>query len=116
MLLLIDNYDSFTYNLFHFLGELGAEIEVRRNDKVTAAEASIHLPGWGRSIRASFGPAEIKTFRVPSDPARIPDPGVRVCGSKNTGLPSAPTLLNDRTSLCTVPVSEKNTDPSRIMS
>ncbi len=36
MFLLIDNYDSFTYNLFHFLGELGAEIEVRRNDKVTA--------------------------------------------------------------------------------
>ncbi len=32
MFLLIDNYDSFTYNLFHFLGELGAEIEVRRND------------------------------------------------------------------------------------
>ncbi|HCK83830.1 MAG TPA: aminodeoxychorismate/anthranilate synthase component II, partial [Hyphomonadaceae bacterium] len=39
MLLLIDNYDSFTYNLYHFLGELGATIEVRRNDALTAAEA-----------------------------------------------------------------------------
>ena len=33
--LVIDNYDSFTYNLVHFLGELGAELDVRRNDKVT---------------------------------------------------------------------------------
>jgi anthranilate synthase component 2 len=39
MFLLIDNYDSFTYNLFHFLGELGAAVEVRRNDAVTVAEA-----------------------------------------------------------------------------
>jgi anthranilate synthase component 2 len=39
MYLLIDNYDSFTYNLYHFLGELGATVEVRRNDAVTAAEA-----------------------------------------------------------------------------
>jgi anthranilate synthase component 2 len=33
---LIDNYDSFTFNLVHYLGELGAEVEVRRNDKVTS--------------------------------------------------------------------------------
>ena len=39
MLLLIDNYDSFTYNLFHFLGELGAEVVVKRNDELSAAEA-----------------------------------------------------------------------------
>ena len=39
MILLIDNYDSFTYNLFHFLGELGAKVEVRRNDALTAREA-----------------------------------------------------------------------------
>ena len=39
MLLLIDNYDSFTYNLFHFLGELGAEVVVRRNDTLTTKEA-----------------------------------------------------------------------------
>ncbi len=39
MFLLIDNYDSFTYNLFHFIGELGAEVEVRRNDALSAQEA-----------------------------------------------------------------------------
>ena len=39
MLLLIDNYDSFTYNLVHFLGELGAEVTVRRNDAITVEEA-----------------------------------------------------------------------------
>jgi anthranilate synthase component II len=35
MLILIDNYDSFTYNLVHYLGELGAEVEVHRNDQIT---------------------------------------------------------------------------------
>jgi anthranilate synthase component 2 len=37
MIVLIDNYDSFTFNLVHYLGELGAEVEVHRNDKVTSA-------------------------------------------------------------------------------
>jgi len=39
MFLLIDNYDSFTYNLYHFLGELGAELEVVRNDQIAINEA-----------------------------------------------------------------------------
>jgi len=39
MILLIDNYDSFTYNLFHYLGELGADVRVVRNDEITADEA-----------------------------------------------------------------------------
>jgi len=39
MILLIDNYDSFTWNLFHYLGELGAEVKVVRNDEITADEA-----------------------------------------------------------------------------
>ncbi|HEU5381348.1 MAG TPA: aminodeoxychorismate/anthranilate synthase component II [Ktedonobacteraceae bacterium] len=38
MLLLIDNYDSFTYNLYQYLAELGEQVEVRRNDQVTLAE------------------------------------------------------------------------------
>lgn len=38
MLLVIDNYDSFTYNLVQYFGELGAEIEVHRNDKITLDE------------------------------------------------------------------------------
>ncbi|WP_111431041.1 aminodeoxychorismate/anthranilate synthase component II [Rhodobacteraceae bacterium DSL-40] len=39
MLLLIDNYDSFTYNLYHYLGELGADIVVKRNDALDVQEA-----------------------------------------------------------------------------
>ncbi|SPF46470.1 aminodeoxychorismate synthase, subunit II [Candidatus Sulfotelmatobacter kueseliae] len=38
MILVLDNYDSFTYNLVQYLGELGAEVEVRRNDQVTVNE------------------------------------------------------------------------------
>ena len=55
MYLLIDNYDSFTYNLFHFLGELGAEVEVRRNDQVTADEA---LDMYPQGIVLSPGPCD----------------------------------------------------------
>ncbi len=39
MLLLIDNYDSFTYNLVHYVGELGAEVVVKRNDELTVQDA-----------------------------------------------------------------------------
>ena len=52
MLILIDNYDSFTYNLVHFLGELGAEVTVKRNDAITvdallesAPQAVVISPG-----------------------------------------------------------------------
>ena len=41
---LIDNYDSFTYNLFHYLGELGADVTVRRNDAVSAADVVAEEP------------------------------------------------------------------------
>ncbi len=44
MLLLIDNYDSFTYNLYQYLRELGAEVEVRRNDQVTLDEIEALQP------------------------------------------------------------------------
>ena len=55
MFLLIDNYDSFTYNLFHFLGELGAETEVRRNDALSVAEALAMKP---QGIVLSPGPCD----------------------------------------------------------
>ncbi len=44
MLLVIDNYDSFTYNLVQYLGELGAELEVRRNDQITLEEIASLRP------------------------------------------------------------------------
>jgi anthranilate synthase/aminodeoxychorismate synthase-like glutamine amidotransferase len=53
MLLLIDNYDSFTFNLFHFLGDVGARCEVWRNDKITVADALARQP---EAIVLSPGP------------------------------------------------------------
>jgi anthranilate synthase/aminodeoxychorismate synthase-like glutamine amidotransferase len=44
MVLVLDNYDSFTYNLVQYLGELGAEVEVRRNDQVTVDEVEAMRP------------------------------------------------------------------------
>lgn len=46
MFMLIDNYDSFTYNLYHYLGEIGAEVEVVRNDEITVDQLKkINLEG-----------------------------------------------------------------------
>src|SRR5438477_5250283 len=44
MVFVLDNYDSFTYNLVQYLGELGAEVEVRRNDRITPAEVEAMHP------------------------------------------------------------------------
>ena len=55
MFLLIDNYDSFTYNLWHYLGELGAEVRVERNDALTAEEAVALAP---QGIILSPGPCD----------------------------------------------------------
>ncbi|KUP90907.1 anthranilate synthase component II [Tritonibacter horizontis] len=55
MLLLIDNYDSFTYNLVHYLGELGAEIEVWRNDALDVQQAMAMNPA---GILLSPGPCD----------------------------------------------------------
>ena len=72
MLLLIDNYDSFTYNLYQYLSELGAQVEVRRNDQVTLDEIEAmqpdhlvispgpctpHEAGLSCSIIERFGPS-----------------------------------------------------------
>ena len=55
MIVLIDNYDSFAYNLVHYLGELGAEIVVRRNDVVTPEEVLAMRPD---AIVLSPGPCD----------------------------------------------------------
>jgi anthranilate synthase component 2 len=55
MLLLIDNYDSFTYNLVHFLGELGAEVRVYRNDVISVDEIHRLEP---EAIVISPGPSD----------------------------------------------------------
>ena len=74
MLFVIDNYDSFTYNLVQYLGELGAEMLVRRNDEVTVAEIEaarpdkiLISPGPGTPAEAGVTLAAIEHFagRVP---------------------------------------------------
>ena len=55
MLLLIDNYDSFTYNLVHYLGELGAEVTIYRNDAISADESLALKP---QGIVLSPGPCD----------------------------------------------------------
>lgn len=55
MLLLIDNYDSFTYNLVHYLGDLGTEVTVRRNDQLSVADALAMRPA---GILLSPGPCD----------------------------------------------------------
>ena len=55
MLLLIDNYDSFTYNLYHYFGKLGVDVKVYRNDKITVEDAVNMKPKY---IVISPGPKE----------------------------------------------------------
>lgn len=69
MLLVIDNYDSFTYNLVQYLGELGERIEVRRNDEVTTDEVAalrperiVISPGPGTPDDAGISMEVIKRF------------------------------------------------------
>jgi anthranilate synthase/aminodeoxychorismate synthase-like glutamine amidotransferase len=69
MILVIDNYDSFTYNLVQYLGELGADVRVRRNDQVTlgeveamAPEQILISPGPGRPENAGITTDVIKRF------------------------------------------------------
>jgi anthranilate synthase/aminodeoxychorismate synthase-like glutamine amidotransferase len=57
MVLVLDNYDSFTYNLVQYLGELGAEVEVRRNDQVTVTDVEAMRP---ERILISPGPCTPK--------------------------------------------------------
>ena len=69
MVLVIDNYDSFTYNLVQYLGELGASVVVRRNDEATVDELAglghdrvVISPGPGRPEQAGVSLDVIKTF------------------------------------------------------
>ena len=78
MILLVDNYDSFTYNLAHLFGELGAEVVVRRNDELTPDEAEqlepSHLvisPGPGRPEDAGATPEILRRLSI-----RVPTLGV----------------------------------------
>jgi anthranilate synthase/aminodeoxychorismate synthase-like glutamine amidotransferase len=78
MILLIDNYDSFTYNLYHYLGELGADVSVFRNNKITLDEIERLRP---EKIVISPGPCTPKEAGISCDAikrfgARMPILGV----------------------------------------
>ncbi|MBI3804444.1 MAG: aminodeoxychorismate/anthranilate synthase component II [Nitrospirae bacterium] len=106
MLLVIDNYDSFTYNLVQYLGELGAGMEVYRNDKLTLAEIERMAPS---KIVISPGPCTPKEAGISVDlirefGARIPILGVclghQAIGEAFGGeVIRAPRLMHGKTSM-----------------
>ncbi len=78
MLLMIDNYDSFTYNLVQYLGELGADVQVHRNDQITVDEIAALKP---RHIVVSPGPctpreAGVSVAAIQAFAGKIPILGV----------------------------------------
>ena len=94
MILLIDNYDSFTFNLAQYLGELGAQTVVRRNDEVSIPEIErmqperiVISPGPGRPEDAGVTVEAIRTFG-----ARIPVLGVCL-GHQGIGLAFGGTVV-----------------------
>ena len=64
MLLLLDNYDSFTYNVYQFLSELGADVDVIRHDKIRVAD--VVTRGY-EAVVISPGPGEPKDAGITED-------------------------------------------------
>ena len=105
MLLIIDNYDSFTYNLVQYFGELGAEMEIYRNDEITVNEISQRNP---ERICISPGPcspdeAGISCAVIEEFAARLPILGVCLghqCIGQVFGgsIVRAPRLMHGKTS------------------
>src|SRR6266481_8039195 len=77
MLMLIDNYDSFTFNLVHFLGELGATAKVVRNDRISVAEVLAAAP---RGIVISPGPCDPDRAGICLDLIRQAPPDLPILG------------------------------------
>jgi len=77
MIVLIDNYDSFTFNLVHYFGELGADVDVRRNDKVTSAAVMAASPD---AIVLSPGPCTPKEAGICLDLIAQAAPAIPILG------------------------------------
>ena len=77
MILLVDNYDSFTYNLYQYLGELGADVRVERNDRLTATQALGLSPS---AIVISPGPGTPGTAGISLELVRLAAGRVPVLG------------------------------------
>jgi anthranilate synthase component 2 len=77
MVLVIDNYDSFTYNLVQYLGELGADVRVRRNDDITVGEIEVMQPA---QIVISPGPGRPEDAGVTTEVIRAFGPTIPILG------------------------------------
>ncbi len=77
MILVIDNYDSFTYNLVQYLGELGAQMEVHRNDKITLEQIAEMAP---EKIVISPGPCTPKEAGISVDLIKKFGPSTPILG------------------------------------
>ncbi|HAA95431.1 MAG TPA: anthranilate/aminodeoxychorismate synthase component II [Dehalococcoidia bacterium] len=77
MILMIDNYDSFTYNLYQYLSELGAEVEVVRNDKISLEEITAMTP---EGIIISPGPSTPLEAGISNDVIRHFGPNTPTLG------------------------------------
>lgn len=77
MLLVIDNYDSFTYNLVQYFGELGANLLVKRNDEVTIEEIRALRP---ERICVSPGPCSPREAGISNDVIRVFGPSIPIFG------------------------------------
>lgn len=77
MILVIDNYDSFTYNLVQYLGELGAELSVRRNDEITVDEVVALQPS---AIVLSPGPGQPSAAGITVEVVRRLGAGIPILG------------------------------------
>jgi anthranilate synthase component 2 len=104
-LLVIDNYDSFTYNLVHYLGELGAEIEVRRNDKIDIAGIEAMAPDGIVLSPGPCSPSEAGICLAVIDRFKADTPILGVClGHQAIGqamggdVVRAPNLMHGKTS------------------
>lgn len=103
--LVIDNYDSFTYNLVHYLGELGANLEVVRNDKITlddianmAPEAIVLSPGPKTPTEAGICLSLVERFHA-STPLFGVCLGVQSMAQAHGGtIVPAPSLMHGKTS------------------
>jgi anthranilate synthase/aminodeoxychorismate synthase-like glutamine amidotransferase len=106
-LLLIDNYDSFTYNLYQYLSELGASVEVVRNDaepleKLLARDVDglVISPGPGRPDAAGVSPAAVRAFGERGTPVLGVCLGHQAIGEVFGGrIVSARRLMHGKTSL-----------------
>ena len=106
MILVLDNYDSFTWNLVHYLREIGAEVRVARNDALTAAEA---VAGGAEAVLISPGPGAPDEAGISLDlvaacaEARLPLLGVclghQAIGQHFGGrIARAPTIMHGKVS------------------